>query len=235
MSLTLPRWVAHRGGGLLAPENTLAGIRLAARLGVPAVEFDVMLSAEGTPFLIHDETLERTTNGVGAVADALDDYLRTLDAGAGEPLPLFVEAARLCREQDLFVNVEIKPSRGRDVETGRVVAQQVAAFWHDQPERVLISSFSEAALAEAMAHAPAIRRGLLCEAAPSDWLSRMRRLACFSLHLSAEYIDPAVLTMAGSLGFPVLAYTVNDPERAQALFAQGITAAFTDFPDVCRD
>jgi glycerophosphoryl diester phosphodiesterase len=72
MPMPLPRWFAHRGGGSLAPENTLAGIRLAARLGYKAVEFDVMLSGDGTPVLIHDETLERTTNGVGRVCETPD-------------------------------------------------------------------------------------------------------------------------------------------------------------------
>jgi len=93
MSLALPRWFAHRGGGLLAPENTLAGIRLAARLGLQAVEFDVMLSGDGTPVLIHDETLERTTNGRGSVAATPDAVLFALDAGDGEPVPGFHEAA----------------------------------------------------------------------------------------------------------------------------------------------
>ena len=101
MSLTLPRWFAHRGGGSLAPENTLAGIRLAASLGYKAVEFDVMLSGDGTPVLIHDETLERTTNGSGLVSDTPDSKLFVFDAGGGEPIPSFAEAAALCRELGL--------------------------------------------------------------------------------------------------------------------------------------
>src|SRR5574343_910530 len=78
MKLSLPRWFAHRGGGSLAPENTLAGIRLAARLGYRAVEFDVMLSADGTPVLIHDETMERTTNVRGRVCETSDSVLSSL-------------------------------------------------------------------------------------------------------------------------------------------------------------
>jgi glycerophosphoryl diester phosphodiesterase len=107
MQILLPRWFAHRGGGSLAPENTLAGIRLAARLGFKAVEFDVMLSGDGTPVLIHDETLERTTNGVGRVCDTPDSTLFALDAGQGERIPRFTEAAALCRELGLLANVEI--------------------------------------------------------------------------------------------------------------------------------
>ena len=235
MRFILPRWFSHRGGGLLAPENTLAGIRLAASLGVSAVEFDVMLSAEGTPFLIHDDTLERTTNGFGLVAEARDAYLRQLDAGGGEPLPLFTEAAKLCRELGLFVNIEIKPSPGVEGETGRVVAQQAFHLWQEQLDKVLISSFSETALTMAKAYAPMIRRGLLFELAPPDILARMQRIDAFSLHLSATCIDSAVLSVAHQAGIPVLAYTVNDRDCAQALFAQGVAAVFTDFPDRCRD
>ena len=106
MQSPLPRWIAHRGGGSLAPENTLAGIRLAARLGFRAVEFDVMLSADGTPFLIHDETLERTTNGHGPVCATPDRVLHRLDAGQGESLPTLAQAAALCRELGLLANVE---------------------------------------------------------------------------------------------------------------------------------
>ena len=78
----VPSVIAHRCGGALAPENTLAGLPIAAALGYRAVEFDVMLSADGTPWLIHDETLERTTDGQGKVCDSGDAVLATLDAGA---------------------------------------------------------------------------------------------------------------------------------------------------------
>ncbi len=124
MPLPLPRWIAHRGGGRLAPENTLAGIRMAARLGFKAVEFDVMLSGDGTPVLIHDETLERTTNGAGRVCDTPDSVLFSLDAGHGERIPRFAEAAALCRELGLLANVEIKPAAGHELATAAVVSRQ---------------------------------------------------------------------------------------------------------------
>ncbi|HMV07072.1 MAG TPA: glycerophosphodiester phosphodiesterase family protein, partial [Accumulibacter sp.] len=99
LAWALPHVLAHRCGGALAPENTLAGLRLAARLGFSAVEFDVMLSADGTPWLLHDETLERTTNGRGPLAATADRVLAGLDAGAahhpafaGEPLPTLAAA-----------------------------------------------------------------------------------------------------------------------------------------------
>ena len=125
--IVLPRLIAHRCGGNRAPENTLAGLHEAARAGCRAVEFDVMLSADGTPVLIHDETLERTTNGVGRVCETPDAVLFSLDAGAGERIPTLAEAAVLCQRYGLLANIEIKPATGHEAATGASVARFVQA------------------------------------------------------------------------------------------------------------
>ena len=123
---SLPRVFAHRCGGALAPENTLAGLRVAARLGLRAVEFDVMLSADASPWLLHDESLQRTTNGRGRVCETRDAQLRMLDAGAhqhpaftGEAIPTLAAAAHACRQLGLSANVEIKPAAGFEALTDR--------------------------------------------------------------------------------------------------------------------
>lgn len=229
---SLPRWIAHRGGGSLAPENTLAGIRLAARLGFRAVEFDVMLSADGTPFLIHDETLERTTNGHGLVCATPDRVLRSLDAGQRESLPTLTQAAALCRELGLLANVEIKPAAGHETETAEVVARQCAVLWQGAAAPPLISSFSLEALAIARDVAPEIPRGLLFDAVPADWLSQWRDLRGLTLHCNAEHVAPHVLVEANANGIPVLCYTVNCPEQAAELLASGVSALFTDRLDL---
>lgn len=158
----LPRLIAHRGGGALAPENTLAGIREAARRAYRAVEFDVMLSADGVPVLIHDQVLERTTDGHGRVCDLSFAQLSQLDAGrrfaprfAGEPIPRFDQALELCHSLGLAANVEIKPAGGTDRDTGRVVAAWAAEFGRDVP--IVLSSFSLAALEEVQTTAPICR------------------------------------------------------------------------------
>ena len=184
--IPLPRWFAHRGGGTLAPENTLAGIRLAARLGFRAVEFDVMLTADGTPVLIHDETLERTTNGTGRVCETPDHALFALDAGDGERIPRFAEAAALCRELGLLANVEIKPAAGHAERTGEVVAAEAARLWAGAALPPLLSSFDPAALAVARDVAPGLPRGILFEAVPDDWHARLTELGAFSLHCDAS-------------------------------------------------
>jgi glycerophosphoryl diester phosphodiesterase len=229
---SLPRWFAHRGGGSLAPENTLAGIRLAARLGYRAVEFDVMLSADGTPVLIHDETLERTTNGMGSVCATRDAQLFTLDAGQGERIPRFVEAAALCRELGLLANVEIKPATGHEVATAEVVARLTADLWRGAEVQPLISSFSLAALEVARDLAPEIRRGVLFEAPPPEWLAELRRLQAISLHCDADLLSDEVLAEARAHGVPVLCYTVNAEKQAKMLFARGVSALFTDRLDL---
>ncbi len=227
-----PRWIAHRGGGSLAPENTLAGIRLAVRLGYRAVEFDVMLSGEGTPVLIHDETLERTTNGYGRVCDTPDARLFSLDAGQGETIPTFRQAAALCRELGLLANVEIKPAVGFERQTADTVARLSGEMWSGAAIQPLISSFSLEALEIARDLAPQIRRGLLFEWVPADWLDAFRRLQGYSLHCPATGLDDAVLAEARAHAIPVLCYTVNQPEQAERLFARGVSAIFTDRLDL---
>ena len=235
MSFLLPRWIAHRGGGTLAPENTLAGIRLAAAMGFRAVEFDVMLSAEGTPVLIHDETLERTTNGSGLVCETDDRTLFSLDAGNGEAIPHFIEAARVCRTLGLLANVEIKPAVGHERATAEKVARLAAEIWYDAPDRVLISSFAPEAVEIARDLAPALPRSLLFEVVPDDWVECFARMRATALHCDAACLSDDVLRQAAARNVPVVCYTVNDPLAAQNLLDRGVSAFFTDRLDLFAD
>ena len=237
----LARVLAHRCGGLLAPENTLAGLAAAHAQGCGGVEFDVMLSADRSPLLIHDETLERTTNGRGRVADTPDACLQELDAGsrfaaryAGEPVPFLAQCAERCLALGLSVNLEIKPATGHAEETGRVVAREAARLWAAAPLAPLLSSFSECALAAARAAAPQLPRGLLCERVPHDWRERCARLAASALHVAADQLAPATLAAAQAAGLWVVVYTVNDPCQAAQLFEWGVDCVITDRPDLIR-
>ncbi|MFZ4537808.1 glycerophosphodiester phosphodiesterase [Propionivibrio sp.] len=234
----LPRVFAHRCGGALAPENSASGLRIAAALGMRAVEFDVMLSADGSPWLIHDETLERTTNGRGRVCATPDAVLRNLDAGsyrhrafAGEPLPTLEAAAALCRELGLMANVEIKPASGFEAITGEVVARRVIELWSGV-QLPLVSSFSELALETARHAAPQLPLGCLWVRPPADWRARLDALAAFSLHCAADKLDDSLLCAARAAGIPVLCYTVNDQSVAEALFRRGVASVFSDRIDV---
>ncbi len=230
-----PRIIAHRGGGALAPENTLAGLRLAARLGCHGVEFDAMLSADGVPVLIHDDTLERTTSGRGPVAELDAARFGVLDAGArhhpafaGEPAPTLDQALQLCAALGLWANVEIKPSAGRETETGRIVARHAAAAAGE----VLLSSFSLPALCAAAAAAEHLPRAVLFESIPDDWRRRMAESGALALHFAAPALTDAKLEALREARVPLACYTVNRREEAARLFAQGVGAVFTDRPDL---
>ncbi len=232
-----PRLIAHRCGGALAPENTLAGLVIAARLGVRAVEFDVMLSADGVPVLIHDETLERTTNGRGRVADTPFQALQTLDAGsyqhpgfADERIPSLAAALALCDQLNLAVNLEVKPASGHEAVTGATAAALAASAL--PRAGLIVSSFSTDALAAARDAAPMLPRALLVEAIPDDWSAQLQRYGCEALHASAWQLEPAKLQAIRATGIPLACYTVNQRAQAEALFAAGIVAVFSDRPDV---
>lgn len=238
MRYPLPRRIAHRGGGSLAPENTLAGIRLAAALGFRAVEFDVMLSADGVPVLIHDETLERTTDGSGRVSERTHAELSQLDAGsafhpawAGERIPGLDEALALCAGLGLAVNVEIKPAAGHEALTGEVVASRLAAGW---PAGIplLLSSFSETALAAARRTAPALPRALLSKSLMVDWRQRLAALGAGALHLDAAWLTPRQAAEIVAARIPFALYTLNSPETAERWDGLGAAASFTDRLDL---
>ncbi len=230
-----PRIIAHRCGGALAPENTLAGLRLAARLGCGGVEFDAMLAADGVPVLMHDETLERTTTDAGRTADMSSAQLARLDAGsryhpafAAEPVPTLDEALRLCAALGLWANVEIKPASGLEAETGQVVARHAASA----TGKILLSSFSSVALRAAADEAVQLPRAMLFEAIPADWRDRIMETGSRALHSSACALTTDALQAVRDAGLPLACYTVNRRDEAEHLFAMGVSAVFTDRPDL---
>jgi glycerophosphoryl diester phosphodiesterase len=230
-----PKLVAHRGGGSLAPENTLAAIRLGQSLGYTAAEFDVKLSRDGVAMLLHDATLERTTSGRGD-AGILDwDTLSTLDAGAwhspehrGEAIARFDAAAALLKSKGTIAHVEIKPSPGREEETGAQVAALTAAYWQGAPVAPLLSSFSFEALAAAQLMAPELPRGWLAKEVTEDTWARAARLEAVSIHTDHRKLQRASVERAHAEGLRLLVYTVNDAARAEELFGWGVDGMFTD-------
>jgi glycerophosphoryl diester phosphodiesterase len=234
-----PRLIAHRGGGSLAPENTLSAIRAGNQRGFKAVEFDVVLAADGVPVLLHDDTVDRTSNGRGPV-NALDSRsLAGLDAGSwfgpafkGEPVPRFEEAAGLCVSLGLWANIEIKPTSGAEKETGRKAASIARAAWKGISPQPLLSSFQPESLAAAREVAPELPRGLLFDAVPSDWLERLQTLGCMALHCNAEKLDQELARTIKDAGYGLAVWTVNDANQAKRLFAMGVDAIFTDRLDI---
>lgn len=234
----VPQVIAHRGASGHAPENTLAAFRKAAALGARWVEFDAKLTRDGVAIVLHDDTLERTTNGRGAVLDADWADIEGLDAGAwfgagfaGEPVPTLFAAMRLLVGLGLGANVEIKPCPGRDEETARVVVAAIAEAWPAAIPRPLISSFSAMALAVAREVAPEIERALLLPAIGNDWRAAAERLECRAVHTDHRRLDSAVAEEVLGSGYALRCYTVNDAARARMLFGWGVSSVFSDFPD----
>jgi glycerophosphoryl diester phosphodiesterase len=241
-----PRWIAHRGAGQLAPENTLAAFRLGANHGYRMFECDVKLSADGVPFLLHDDTLQRTTNarahlGAGVSAVGGDHDWRTLaqlDAGswhsrafAGEPLPSFENIARYCMHNGHCLNIEIKPTPGLERLTGEVVATHAARLWHGASTPPLLSSFAPEALAAARDAQPNLPRALLLDSLWMGWLETALTLECVAVVCNHALWDRSSVTQAKSAEFRCLSYTVDDEWAAERLIDLGTDGIITNRVD----
>ncbi len=237
-AIHFPRVIGHRGAAGHAPENTLAGFRKAAALGATWVEFDVALTRDDIPVLLHDETLERTTDGTGKLAETTFRELSGLDAGAwfgdafaGERIPRLDAAIVLLDQLGLCANVEIKPTKGRARKTGTIVGRVIAEQWPKSLRAPVFSSFTTEALAAAREAAPMIPRGLLLHRMRRDWRNRAEALDCLSVHCNHRILNAARARQIRDAGYRLLAYTVNEAERARQLADWGVDSVFSDFPD----
>jgi glycerophosphoryl diester phosphodiesterase len=226
-----PRIVAHRGGGALAPENTLGAIRLGASMGFKGVEFDVMLAGDGTPVVIHDETVDRTTDGRGEVSKLSYAELSAFTINGTEKIPRYEDVVRLCRELGLWANVEIKPAKGHERATGDAVARMTRALWKGAPVAPLLSSFSPEALAAAQEAAPELPRGGLCDKLPDGWRSILKQLGCKAVHCNYKSLSGKLATEIHEAGYGILVWTVNEPAEARRLLAIGANCLVTDALD----
>jgi len=240
MTATLPSWpysryIAHRGGGRLAPENTLAAMRVGAENGFTMFEYDVKLSSDNVLVLMHDDDVDRTSNGTGPAAAKTFAELAQLDFGswhspayAGEPLPTFAAVARYTLANGIASNVEIKPCPGREAETGRAVALAARQWWQGADTAPLLSSFAEEALQAALEAAPELPRALLVEKVPADWRERLAKYECVALNINQKDATRELIDAVHAAGYRIAAWTVNDPDRARLLLDWGIDGIFTD-------
>lgn len=242
-----PRVLAHRGGGTLAPENTLAGLREGMRRGFAAIEYDIMLARDGVPVVMHDPWLGRTVPGAGNVFDYDAAELAAMDAGGwfarqyeGEPVPLFVEFATFCKAHGIWMNMEIKPAPGYDIETGGAVARIAAALYADEiaagelASAPLLSSFSQLALEAAREVAPQVPRACLMSELPPDWERRAQSVEAIAIHTNHKHLTRELAASVRAAGFGLFCYTVNEPRRARQLLSWGVEAFCTDRIDLIK-
>lgn len=238
-----PRVLAHRGGGALAPENTIAAIKMGIERGFRAVEFDAMLAADNVPVLMHDPTLDRTGRVAGAISELSAAQLDRIDVGAwhsprfaGEMVPTLEHALQFCRAHHVWPNIEIKPAPGFEAATGAAVARVTAQIHGGGADRIdprmpLLSSFAPDALIAAREAAPNLPRGWLVDRVPPNWRAEVARLGCVSLHANHRHLSAAMAREIQRAGTWLFCYTVNSPQRASEILQWGVDAICTDAID----
>ena len=233
----MPSIIAHRGASALAPENTLAAFRKAGDIGAAWVEFDVMLAACGEVVVIHDETLDRTTNATGNVSEHPYSYLQTLDAGswfnplfAGEKIPTLAEVAKVLHQYHLAANIEIKPSVGKEDETVKKVLQVIDQCWRPDMHPPLISSFSRTVLESVRKYSKTHFLAYLMHEWQLDWEKSCDELDCISVNVNCQILNLARADEIKATHRLLLAYTVDYPLLAQRLFDLGVDSVFSNCP-----
>lgn len=239
MSIKLPKVIGHRGCAGYAPENTIEGIHTAADMGVEWVELDVKLTKDHVPILFHDETLERTTNGHGAIKDLTLKELKDLEAGSwfadsftGITVPTLEEALDAIIERGLGFNMEIKPCPGREIETAEASLDLLTSMW-DELDKILISSFQHTSLETALDFAEDFPRALLLpEEWPENWAELAEYLKVDCVNVNGNEVTREQVESLIDLEKQILAYTINDPDRCRILQGYGVDGFFSDTPDV---
>lgn len=228
---------AHRGASYYAPENTLAAFMKAKDLGLRWLEFDVMLTADEKVVVIHDETLDRTTNGSGYVSDYSYKELKNLDAGSwfhpkfsDEKILLLSDLIIWMCKQQMDANIEIKALAGKEDLTAKKVMDVIRCHWIPEKGPPLLSSFSLDILY-------ALRRldsncclGLLMDEWMPNWKAICDELHCVSVHPNEKCLNQEKVSEIKLTHRSVFCYTVNDVDRAQELFSWGVDAIYSDCP-----
>ena len=238
--LHLPRLIAHRGAKNRAPENTLAAINEAARCGAGWVELDVQLTEDKVPVIIHDRTLDRTTNGSGELKSVDSNSLTSLDAGywfdaryKGEKVPLLIDALDLCQVLNLGVNLELKTYGTSIYNTALRTLSVVNEFGRGFDEKLLFSSFDTEVLSTLKNLSPTSPRGLLVDKFHGDLAADLLSCDCFSIHPAISFLKSQItIEKIVSLDVPIIPYTVNDLYAAKRLAELNINTFITDEPKI---
>ncbi len=232
----LPRVIGHRGAAAIAPENTLASFRLAAEAGLEWVEFDVRLDGDGALVVLHDDTLERTTDGHGRVRETSSRNIRALDAGAwfaprfaGQRVPFLGDTLDELERLGLAANIELKADPGQAADT----AAALARLLRDRAPPAtppLLSSFHAECL-EVLADAlPDLPRGYLVPRLDGSWREEAARLACRTVHCDHRHLSRRRAGEVKDGGYGLAAYTVDEAARARELFQWGVDGVFSNDP-----
>lgn len=228
-----PLCFAHRGASGHSPENTLLAFRYAFELGADGIECDVQLSADGAPVIIHDATVDRTTNGSGLVVDLSLEHLRALDAGAGEQIPELHEVLALCRERNKLINLEVKADTLEQADqVAKVVGKALEIGGYD--DLALVSSFWHPPLVSLKSAYPQIRTATLHSGARwrlLNMITAARTIGADAIHPEARLTSRLLVERAHQAGFQVNVWTVDQPRDMRKLASWGVDGLFTNFPE----
>lgn len=216
--------IGHRGAMGYAPENTLLSIRKAIELGCDWVEIDVYL-VDDELIVIHDETLERTTNGTGCIFDYSFDQLRQLNAGQGQKIPLLQEVLDLTMGK-VGLNIEIK-----GVGVAVVLIELISKLPRADCEHILISSFNMQELINVKKLGKEFNIGVLTEGCLENSLQWAQRLGAYSIHCDVGSVSLGFVNRVHRSGFKLYAYTVDDIKGINDIKLMGVDGVFSNYPD----
>ncbi|GAD88462.1 glycerophosphoryl diester phosphodiesterase [Vibrio halioticoli NBRC 102217] len=229
--------MAHRGVSNQAPENTLAAFILAVDAGCQWIEIDVQLSSDGVPMVIHDDTVNRCTNGCGKVAEMTLSQLKKLDAGLwfndkyrGEPIPTLLETLDFVQRTQTKLNIELKVYPQDDIALLCAKVAQVIIASGIAADQILFSSFHTQALIEMQDLLPQVRRGQLWQKIPREAFDILREIKAYSVHCDYRFLNSTIAQQIKQFDYQLYCYTPNLPELVDDYWHWGVDMMITDIP-----
>lgn len=220
--------IAHRGASGYEPENTLAAFRSALDMQADAIELDVQICKTGEVLVFHDKRLKRITGARGKIKNRKLAGLRKLDAGKGEHIPTLKETLDFL-DAKINMNVELKGKRSAQA-TALVIRSSIRTG-HWKAENFFVSSFYYHELRRFHEICPEVPIGLLYNRRPKKLKKRIRQLQPIAVHLNVQTINNKWIHLAHDHGLKVYVWTVDDPEIAKILIADGVDGFFSNYPD----
>lgn len=228
---------AHRGVSSLAPENTLAAFKKTAEMGYQWIEIDVQLSCDLIPVVIHDQSVDRCTNGTGFVAELTLQNLQSLNAGSwfseafkNEQIPTLEQTLLLARENNLKVNIEIKLYPEDNIELLCEKIKDVIVSLNINKNQLLFSSFDLTALKKMQALLPQIPRGLLWSAMPDNGIDLLKETGAYSAHCDYRFLTAQQALKIKKAGYEICCFTPNTPDEVNEYWSWGVDMMITDCP-----
>ena len=219
--------IGHRGAAGHAPENTLKSFKKALELGVDMVELDVYVCASGELVVIHDDKVDRTTDGTGYVVEKTFEELRSLDAGDGEKIPTLAEVLDVI-DQKVQVNIELK-GPGTAGPVSALIDEYVEKGWNH--EDFLVSSFNHHEIKRFKKERPEVQIGALMTGIPLNFAAFAEKVGASFVGLCMEFINQEFVDDAHKRGLEVFVWTVNDLDDIQKIKDLGVDGIFSNFPD----